>query len=87
MDVRNGTRQYDLVLLGATGYTGRFTAQHITASLPTDLKWAIAGRSHTRLTTIATDLKKQNGDRIQPGRLILIPSKPCKGGNQGSAKC
>ncbi|KAF2787170.1 hypothetical protein K505DRAFT_367589 [Melanomma pulvis-pyrius CBS 109.77] len=69
MNTRNRTsnsRQYDLILLGATGYTGRFTAQHITASLPTDLKWAIAGRSRTKLAIIAEDLKKQNGDRIQP---------------------
>ncbi len=68
MDVRDGIRQYEIVLLGATGYTGRFAAQHIAASLPSNLKWAIAGRSHTRLASIAADLRKQNGDRIQPGR-------------------
>lgn len=38
-------RQFEIILLGATGYTGKLTAQHITAALPTDLKWAIAGRN------------------------------------------
>ncbi|KAI1377066.1 hypothetical protein F4677DRAFT_454196 [Hypoxylon crocopeplum] len=29
-------------LLGATGYTGSLTAEHIVRHLPTDLKWAVA---------------------------------------------
>lgn len=60
-------RQYELILLGATGYTGKFTAQHITASLPTDLKWAIAGRNYSKLATLAQELKRKQGDRVQPG--------------------
>ena len=34
-------RQYDLVVFGATGYTGKLTAEHIAKFLPTDLKWAV----------------------------------------------
>lgn len=68
------SRKYDLVLLGATGYTGRFAAQHINASLPTDLKWALAGRSQAKLATIAEELKKQNGDRTQAGMSIEASS-------------
>jgi short subunit dehydrogenase-like uncharacterized protein len=37
-------RQYDLVLLGATGYTGKLTAEYINEFLPVDLKWAVAER-------------------------------------------
>ncbi|KAJ4304191.1 hypothetical protein N0V88_001803 [Collariella sp. IMI 366227] len=40
-------RQYDLVVFGATGYTGKYTAQYITTHLPTDLRWAVAGRSQS----------------------------------------
>jgi short subunit dehydrogenase-like uncharacterized protein len=60
-------RQYDLVLLGPTGYTGRFCSEHIVKNLPTDLKWAIAGRSPQKIEPIAEDLKKLNADRVQPG--------------------
>ena len=36
-------REYDIILFGATGYTGKYCAEHVAAHLPTDLKWAIAG--------------------------------------------
>jgi hypothetical protein len=61
-------RQYDIVVFGATGYTGKLTAEHITAELPTDLKWALAGRSASKLEAVAADCKAINPDRIQPGQ-------------------
>ncbi|KAI4133234.1 MAG: hypothetical protein LQ338_000292 [Usnochroma carphineum] len=60
------SRKYDLILLGATGYTGRLCAEHITKSLPTDLKWAVSGRSHERLSALVEEIKSYNPDRIQP---------------------
>jgi short subunit dehydrogenase-like uncharacterized protein len=61
------TRPYELVLLGATGYTGRLTAEYIQEHVASDLIWAIAGRNEKRLLEIADELKKINPDRIQPG--------------------
>lgn len=49
------------------GYTGKYTAEHITEHLPTDLKWAIAGRSREKLQKLADELKLLNPDRRQPG--------------------
>lgn len=60
-------RQFDIVLLGPTGYTGNLCAKHIVQHLPTTLKWAIAGRSAGKLETIAKELKELNPDRLQPG--------------------
>jgi short subunit dehydrogenase-like uncharacterized protein len=60
------TRQYDLVLLGATGYTGKLTAEHINEFLPVDLKWAIAGRSSVKLENLVEKLKKLNSKRLPP---------------------
>ncbi|OCL04489.1 hypothetical protein AOQ84DRAFT_346151 [Glonium stellatum] len=60
------TRPYELVLLGANGYTGKMTAEHIAQYLPTDLKWAIAGRSSKKLADVAEELKKLNPDRLPP---------------------
>lgn len=48
-------RPYDLVLLGATGFTGQLVAAHLAARVG-PLRWAIAGRDHERLTSIAEDL-------------------------------
>lgn len=61
------SREYDLVLLGATGHTGKLCAEYITTSLPTDLKWAVAGRSSSKLSALIDDLKTLNPDRLQPG--------------------
>ena len=62
------TRQYDIVVLGP-GYTGKLTAEHIATSLPTDIKWALAGRSSGKLEALAAECKALNPDRIQPGKL------------------
>ncbi|TLS24441.1 hypothetical protein PpBr36_09026 [Pyricularia pennisetigena] len=59
-------RQYDIVIFGATGYTGLFTAEQVAAALPTDVNWAIAGRSQDKLQKIASDLKTKHPDRRQP---------------------
>jgi short subunit dehydrogenase-like uncharacterized protein len=59
-------RPYELVLLGATGYTGRFAAEYIQEHVAADLVWAIAGRNEKRLLEIADELKNINPDRIQP---------------------
>jgi len=61
------SRPYELVLLGATGYTGKLTAEYIQEHVATDLKWAIAGRNREGLAEIAKELKALNPDRTQPG--------------------
>ena len=60
-------REYDVVLLGATGYTGKLCAEHITMNLPTDLKWAVAGRSSSKLSALVDELRALVPDRLQPG--------------------
>lgn len=49
------TRPYDLVLFGATGFTGALVAQELAASpeVKAGLRWAIAGRNRDKLTAIA----------------------------------
>jgi short subunit dehydrogenase-like uncharacterized protein len=63
-------RPYEIVLLGATGYTGKLTAEYITTNVATDLRWAIAGRNAKKLHDIAAELKKLNPDRVQPGKSL-----------------
>ncbi|KAI9824497.1 MAG: hypothetical protein M1819_000852 [Sarea resinae] len=63
----SGTREYDIVVFGATGYTGKLCAEHITTHLPTDLKWAVAGRSPSKLASLTQEILSLNPDRIQPG--------------------
>jgi short subunit dehydrogenase-like uncharacterized protein len=60
------TRHYELVLLGATGYTGKLTAEWISANLPGDLRWAIAGRDAKKLQIVIDELKSLNPNRQLP---------------------
>ncbi|KAH8203975.1 hypothetical protein TruAng_001917 [Truncatella angustata] len=64
-------RQYGIVLVGATGYTGALTAEHIVQHLPTNLRWAIAGRSKEKLDGLAARLRELAPDRVQPAIEIV----------------
>jgi hypothetical protein len=68
----SASRQYDIVVFGATGYTGKLTAEHITTQLPTDLKWALAGRSARKLEAVAAECKALNPGRVQPGQPLFL---------------
>src|SRR5215212_4644755 len=43
------TRDYDVVLYGAGGFTGRQTVEYFARHAPASLRWAIAGRHRDRL--------------------------------------
>lgn len=65
------SRQYEVVLLGATGYTGQLVAEWITTHLPDDLRWAIAGRNAKKLQAVVEELSQLRPDRKQPGKWWL----------------
>lgn len=54
-------RTYDLVLFGATGFTGGLTADYLAVHAPAGLRWAIAGRNRTRLDAVAHRLPPDVG--------------------------
>jgi short subunit dehydrogenase-like uncharacterized protein len=50
-------REYDLVLLGATGFTGRLTAHHLASRVAeAGTRLAIAGRDRARLEDVREDI-------------------------------
>lgn len=51
-----GQRPYDIVLWGATGFTGQLVAEHLADRYTEDLNWTIAGRDHERLAAVREDL-------------------------------
>ena len=68
---------YDLIVLGASGYTGTLAAEYITTHLPSNLRWAIAGRSESKLAKLTKELKLFNSDRIQPGSSLRCENIWC----------
>lgn len=45
-------KKLDLVLFGATGFTGRQTLMHLARHVPPGFKWAIAGRNREKLAAM-----------------------------------
>src|SRR4051795_6070545 len=49
-------RELDLVLFGATGFTGRLTADYLARHAPPGLRWGLAGRNRARLEGVRDHL-------------------------------
>ncbi|HEX3920269.1 MAG TPA: saccharopine dehydrogenase NADP-binding domain-containing protein, partial [Caulobacteraceae bacterium] len=50
--------EFDIILWGATGYTGRLVAEHLlkTYGVGGELKWAVAGRSAAKLAQVRAEI-------------------------------
>ena len=58
------TKKLDLIIWGATGFTGQLVSKYISKTYSsTDLKWGIAGRNKEKIFSIANKLNI-NDDRI-----------------------
>ncbi|KAI0526321.1 hypothetical protein F5B22DRAFT_632832 [Xylaria bambusicola] len=66
MPFKKHSRQYDVVIYGATGYTGLLTAEFIASHFPTNTKWAVAGRSAQKLEKVVKTCQDLNPDREPP---------------------
>lgn len=55
-------RPFEIVVWGASGFTGRLVCQHIAKDYQGRVKWAIAGRDGQKLERIKAELVKINGD-------------------------
>jgi short subunit dehydrogenase-like uncharacterized protein len=49
-------REFDIVLFGATGFTGALTAGYLAEHAPDGLRWALAGRNQERLAEVRAGL-------------------------------
>ena len=47
-------REFDLVVLGATGFTGRLVAEYVASRAPK--RWALAGRNRDKLAAVGLDV-------------------------------
>ena len=67
-------RELDLVLLGATGFTGGLTARELAQHAPAGLRWAVAGRDPARLDQLVESLADT---QCPPSAWIVVDaSKP-----------
>src|SRR3954470_5788223 len=62
-------REFDLVLFGATGFTGELTAGYLAEHSPPGLRWALAGRSLEKLERVRDRLVD---DHLELEKLDLV---------------
>ena len=69
-------RQYDVVIFGATGFTGALTAEYFGKHAPADLRWALAGRNQAKLEAvqkkIGADVDLLHADVEDPASLKAV---------------
>ena len=53
---KRGTRELDLIIFGATGFTGQMAATYISKRYGSTFKWAIAGRRMSALQALRSEL-------------------------------
>jgi len=61
-------RKYDIVIFGATGFTGGLTAEYLAEHAPRELTWAVAGRSEAKLR----DVQQRLSSRACPPDSIVV---------------
>uniref|UniRef100_A0A7R9Z2J5 Saccharopine dehydrogenase NADP binding domain-containing protein n=1 Tax=Chlamydomonas euryale TaxID=1486919 RepID=A0A7R9Z2J5_9CHLO len=54
------SRPFDVIVYGASGFTGRLVAEHLARDYQGSVKWAMAGRSETKLKEVRDLLAKIN---------------------------
>src|SRR5436305_9967889 len=52
--------RFDVVLFGATGFTGALTAEYLAEHAPAETRWALAGRNRGKLEDVRSKLAGVN---------------------------
>ena len=55
-------RDLDVVLFGATGFTGGLTAEYLAGAVPDGCRWALAGRNQARLEEVRRRLGPEHAE-------------------------
>jgi len=62
----DGSRPYDLVLFGGTGFTGGLTADYLASRIPEGKRWALVGRNRRKLDAVVARLAAANPGATAP---------------------
>ena len=68
--VAKAERPFDIVLYGATGFTGGLVADYLLRNMPEGGAWAVAGRNRTKLDAVAARLAAEMPEVPAPGIVV-----------------
>ena len=69
-------REFDVVLFGATGFTGELTARYLADHGPEDLRWALVGRNRAKLEAVRAGLAETHPGLSELPLLIADAADP-----------
>ncbi|MFW6050254.1 MAG: saccharopine dehydrogenase family protein [Myxococcota bacterium] len=73
----NDERAYDVVVFGATGFTGRLAARYLARHAPPpDVRWAVAGRDREKLERVRAELVALDKDCGDVGLVVADVGDP-----------
>src|SRR5215470_3198225 len=64
-------RDYDVVLYGASGFTGKQTVEYFNRHAPPGIRWAVAGRNREKLEAV----KNEVGGAAKNAHLLAADSR------------
>ena len=73
MQAHTSEREFDLVLFGATGFTGRLVGEYIARQKPK--RWAIAGRNREKLAALGFDAPILVADAMDPAACTDVAAR------------
>ncbi|MEU8247105.1 saccharopine dehydrogenase NADP-binding domain-containing protein [Nonomuraea sp. NPDC048916] len=65
-------RAYDIVLFGASGFTGALTAAYLAKNAGPEVRWALAGRNRAKLEGLGIDAPILVADATDPASLAEV---------------
>jgi short subunit dehydrogenase-like uncharacterized protein len=72
-------RDLDLIVYGATGFTGRLVCEHLVRRAPEGLRWAVAGRSADKLAEVSAgvgaDVEQIVADSSDPASIAAMAAR------------
>ncbi|MEV4292088.1 saccharopine dehydrogenase NADP-binding domain-containing protein [Nonomuraea bangladeshensis] len=68
-------RPYDIVLFGASGFTGALTAAYLAAAAPPGTRWALAGRDPAKLERLGLDVPILRADAADRAALADLAAR------------
>src|SRR4051812_44691368 len=70
------TRDFDVIVFGATGFTGRLVVDYLTQCTERErLRWAIAGRNRDKLAALGSGVPILVGDALEPAAMREIAGR------------
>jgi short subunit dehydrogenase-like uncharacterized protein len=70
------TREFDVILFGATGFTGKLVAEYLQrAGAAESLRWAIAGRSRDKLAALGLAVPIIVGDALDAAAMRALAAR------------